>query len=827
MSEDSRDLQKLATTVHQEITSSRRYLRQNASDNDADRPIKYWLGDMDDFIEHEEHKSGVVSYDVADTIGWIMPDLMRLFFAGNRVVDFLPSHPEDEEYTEQASDYINHVFLNENRGYFVFWDAAHDGLLNRNGVIKVYWHGEPEYRIRDLTGLDQETFQQLVLRDDVEVLEHSTETQVMEAPEEAGTLEVPVHAVKVQQMLRKGRIIVKSLPTEEYFIDTEATDIHDARFHSHRYHSTRSDLIKDGYSREQIEALPVSVSLEFDEERLAREEEHDAILLNPRGDKAMEMVEVHECYIQYDMNDDGIAEWLQVIMAGGVTQSNILHWEEWGDPIPFVDLCPERVPHRFEGRSIYDSTHDIQEVKTVLLRNTMDSLYDALSPERVVVEDQIIDPDALLNPRYGEAHRVKSDVNAIKDLPKPFIGQHSFSMLEYWDNTNSRRTGVSQHSQAMDPERLQNQSATAVNLSQSMAHSKVELIGRNYKEGGMKDLFKKMLQLAVNHQDVPVTVRLRNKWVQVDPSQWSADMDAVVNTGLGTGNRDRDLMFLFRILEIQKEIMANLGPDNPVVRPSQMHNTLEKIVHGSGMPSADMFFSEVEDEVMAQWWQQRQKEMADQATQMDGQAKAFVEVEGMKVQQRNLEAQLKAATEQFKAQQDLKLEELRMSKDALQIGAKANHDAEQQAREHARQVESQAFEGRMRTIEARVKILIEALRLQQHGISPDESAIHQQLNDVVGVMSKSVEEFSKGSTAPRDVETDEEGNVLRVSTEQPSTPVPDPSDPVATDKPSTRVEDAVANLALMVGDLQQAMLAPKKVIHDPETGRISGWKPDL
>jgi hypothetical protein len=750
------DLNSLATVVQTEIQQSRRYQRQSGT-GDNERPIKYMLGEMDQYIPHDDGRSGVVSYDVADTIGWMMPDIMRLFFAGDRVVDFQPASPEDEEHTEQASDYINHVFMNENRGYFVFWDAAHDGLALRNGIMKAYWDDDPTYVVRDLTGLNEEQYQGIVNHPQVEVLEHSETVAIIDAPEDGGPMPIPTFDVKIRQMTRQGRIVVEAIPPEEYLIDTRARSVEDARFHAHRYQATRSELVKQGFDRDKVDDIPTSTLLETDEEHLAREEEYEAAIVNPRTDKAMETVEVHECYMLYDHDDDGIATWCQVIMAGGQDGRNILHWEEWGDPIPFADLCPERVPHRFEGRSVYDQTHDVQEVKTVLLRQTMDNLYDAISPERVAIEGEIIDPDALLNPRYGEVHRVKTNIDAIRDLPKTFVAAEAFGMLEYWDKMAQKRTGVSPMSAVLDPETLQNQSATQANISQSQSHSKVELTGRNYKEGGMKDLFRIMLKLAVNHQDMATTLKLRNKWVTVNPSLWNPEMDAVINTGLGTGSRDRDLGFLFRVLELQKEIVGALGPDNPVVKPSQIHNTLEKIVHGSGMQSADMFFTEVEDDVMAQWWQQKQEQEQAASQQPDPQTQAFIQVESMKAQLKDAEAKMKAALEQADMEHKGELEAMKMESDAAELGvthdfereklaAELNFQADQKEQDRAVQRENMAFTAQL-----------EQLKLSAASDKQPDQSVMSDIDRLVATIVDTAK-------TPRRVIYDDKGNVERIET---------------------------------------------------------------
>src|SRR3546814_14421006 len=54
-------------------------------------------------------------------------------------------------------------------------------------------------------------------------------------------------------------------------------------------------------------------------------------------------------------------------------------------------------------------------------------------------------------------------------------------------------------------------------------------------------------------------VRLRNKWVPVDPQEWRTRPDMTVNIGLGIGTREQNLLHLNAIWEKQKEIALSGG----------------------------------------------------------------------------------------------------------------------------------------------------------------------------------------------------------------------------------------------------------------------------
>ncbi len=133
---------------------------------DRSRAIDFYEGRVD-FLS-EPDKSSVVSHDVADTVNGILPGLLRVFLASDKIVIYEPRQREDEEGSKQATDCINYIFMNECDGYRVLHSAFHDGLLVRNGIIKHWWDKAKEYKVETLTGLTEEERQAIEFDDLVE-----------------------------------------------------------------------------------------------------------------------------------------------------------------------------------------------------------------------------------------------------------------------------------------------------------------------------------------------------------------------------------------------------------------------------------------------------------------------------------------------------------------------------------------------------------------------------------------------------------------------------------------------------------------------------------
>ncbi len=640
-SKKSMDSDDLASLVRAGISDAVSYDDTELSKRRS-KAIEYYRGEMTD-VPAMKNRSSVTSHDVSDNIGWILPGLMRVFTASDTIGVYEPQNQEDDEFAKQATDYVNYVFMRECEGYRVLSQGFHEGLLFGNGIWKHWWDNTVKYETYDYSGLDDAAFIQLVSDDDVEVLQHSAIVDVATVTDEATgqqvEQEVITHACKIKRVVERGRLMVCSIPPEEFLINSGAKSIEDATLLDHRSMRTRQSLISDGYDRKQVMQLSATSTLDDTDEMESRWKRADLDGKTVGVDPLMVEVEVHEVYLRCDFDGDGYAEWRKVVMAGSNDGGVILANDEWSDDVPFSDAVPMPEPHRWNGRSIFDELEDIQKVKTVLLRQTLDNIYLANRPQRKVLKNQVDNLDEVINPTFGGAIIMKT-LDAVQDIAVPFVADKSYPMMGYMDELSEKRTGVSRQSMALDPDALQNQTASGQMMAQSAAYAKIELYARNIAETGMKRLFRCLLRLIVRHQDHPRTIRLRDQWVDMDPRSWNSDMDVTVSVGLGSGSRDRDLMLLQQIAAKQEMILMQLGPDNGIVTVEQYANTMRKIVETAGIRNPDSYFNEITQDKL-QAMQQSQQQKPDPEVQK---AQAQIQIEQMKAQsQAQLEQQKAAA----------------------------------------------------------------------------------------------------------------------------------------------------------------------------------------
>src|SRR5262245_51520012 len=88
------------------------------------------------------------------------------------------------------------------------------------------------------------------------------------------------------------------------------------------------------------------------------------------------------------------------------------------------------------------------------------------------------------------------------------------------------------------------------------AQAKVKLIARIFAETGIRDLFNLLHAMIRKHGSRPQIVRLRNRWIAVDPRDWQKRDDMTIHVGLGTGSKTEQLAHLTSLIGLQKEALA-------------------------------------------------------------------------------------------------------------------------------------------------------------------------------------------------------------------------------------------------------------------------------
>jgi len=630
------ELRELKAQCRQEITEASGYDGGELSDSRR-RALEYYLGEP--FGNEIEGRSSVVSSDVADVVEWVMPSLMKVFASGDDVVRCEPQGPEDVALANQATDYLNYVFNRQNDGFSVMYDWFKDALIQKVGVVKVWWE-DTEYREKEeYSGLSDIELEALKAESDVEIVSQETEEVTVE---EMGMDGMPVevtsrtHEVEIVRTVPSGQVRIMAVPPEEFLINKRARSIDDARFVCHRTKKPISDLRQMGYD------VPDDVGSEdadeWNEERVARFEFDDADAIHSAiTEKSMREVWVHECYVRVDYDDDGIAELRKVTLVGDLVLDN-----EEVDAVPFASITPIKIPHKFHGLSLADLVMDLQLVKSTIMRNLLDNAYQQNFGRYAVLEGQV-NLDDLLTARPGGVVRVRSP-GAVSRLDTPTLEPYTFQMLDYLDGIREERSGVSRNGQGLNEGALKShQTASGVAQVMTAAQQRVELIARVFAETGVKELFRKMYRLVINHEKEERLIRLRNEFVPIQPMYWNADPDLTVTVGLGYGNKDQNLMHLTQISQMMQMVAAN-GGVGTLIQPINIYNLMAEILKNSGIKNVNDFITPVPPGPPPE-----QPDIQQQALEMEAQLR-MQELQ-LKMQEAQVDAQIKQQEMELKKEE--------------------------------------------------------------------------------------------------------------------------------------------------------------------------------
>jgi hypothetical protein len=121
------------------------------------------------------------------------------------------------------------------------------------------------------------------------------------------------------------------------------------------------------------------------------------------------------------------------------------------------------------------------------------------------------------------------------------------------------------------------------------ATQRIEMIARVFAETGVKDMFKLIYANVVKYQDAARIVRLRGKYIPVDPRSWVSNMDLTITVGLGNADPEQRYAALAQILAIQEKLIQ-AGGMGTLVDQNKIYNTISKIVEVAGYKSPEQFF---------------------------------------------------------------------------------------------------------------------------------------------------------------------------------------------------------------------------------------------
>jgi hypothetical protein len=611
---------------------------------DRARALDYYKGLHEGYVQKDLPVSGnsrskVVTSEVADMVETSLPDLMEIFTNGDDVLTFRPVGDEDEDAAEQESDYVRHVFFNENDGWMLLYNAFKDALISKTGIFKFYWDIDPEYEEYE-TEVDEMGLQELQALG-LELVDQSE-------PDEMG-----IRQVTVAKMVRDGRIVVENVAPEDFAVTRYhgQVSLRDADYVAHRTRVTLQDLRARGYDEDLLATLHEAEDHDEDVD-YARDVAYENQDEEDPGSDDLKEVEVIEHYIRLDSQKDGDTQLYRIVT--GNHERVILELEKRAQ-VEFAAICPFPMPHRFYGQSVADKTVPIQKWKTSLSRLANDAYAFSLHARTEVAKDELVPGMTLeqLADHSPGKHIVTRSGNGLKQHDSNANPGDYLTMLEYVSTVAESRTGIARNAQGLNPDTLHDTKGGAEILI-GAAQKRVRLMARLFAETGLRDLFMGIHELLRSNATMRQTARLKGKWVPVDPSSWKRRNDMDIHIGVGSGGRQQELQAVREFSQVLTSLVElQGGPTGPVVTPQGIYAFADHYGDRLGIRGVERFITDPEPAMQQQAMQPPQPDPEMQAQMAEMQRKQQEFMAKMSLEQQK--AYLKAQTDQMKMEMEGKL----------------------------------------------------------------------------------------------------------------------------------------------------------------------------
>jgi len=511
-------------------------------------------------------RSSLVATDVADTVEWMLPGLLRPFVTSQDALQARARKPEFAEGAKQVEDYLRWLFWKKNRGFHILAQWFKDALIQKVGFVKISTVDVEEDTEENYEGLSE---QQMV------ALSNDKEGKII-GQEMVQGLFGPVYNATFKRTTKTRKATIKPCPPEEIRVHPRARWGEPVQFIAHVFYKTKQDLEADGYDLSNA-----SSDMGWNMEEIERVSTQTPWFYD-QSDGEMGQYRFSECYIRLDQDEDGVAEWLKIGLIGEtVATLNGKDDIEKVDDHPFEWFCPSPMPHTFFGLCPADQAIEPQRFRTSLLRSCADNVYLSVNKRMGIVEGDV-EVDDVLNNRPGGIIRMKN-ANALVPIEQNGLDAGAWQMIEWAERWREDRTGFSKQTQGIDPD-IFNATKGGTEILTGRADMRVELIARHASDA-VERMFVKLLKVVSLYQNTPKLAELqKGAWATIDPRDWHKQYEIELEVGLGTGDKDKQVAFLGGMLPVFEKLAMN-----SVIDPAGALQAAKNMMEFAGLPNPEQY----------------------------------------------------------------------------------------------------------------------------------------------------------------------------------------------------------------------------------------------
>lgn len=510
--------------------------------------------------------SDLVSTDVADTIEWALPSLMKVFTGSDEVITIAGVTEEDDTKAETMQELLVYQLQRQNNFFTVLYNWMKDSLIVGMGIIKCYWERTEGY-----------TTETAVLNN--EALQALTQTGVtiedIQGPDQFGDFSVTYQL----PYYRKNAPKLENILVSEFLYSPDAKSLEEANFVAHKRKVTMSYLREREAQGVYANIDDIRVNGNYNGMNVDQVEQvigDNYVDINKDEQTARQEVIIYECYTKIDINNDGILEDMIITICG----DTIIRMEQnYMGRHPFFAISPTKDPHRiWVKRSYAELIGELQDLKVALTRQIMQNVALTNDP-KMLLDESAINIDDFVQGR--KVIRMKAG-HSMNEVAMPMnitpLAPQTFQFLEWIEGQKENRTGITRYNQGLDANSL-NKTATGISAILGQSAQRLELVARMFAETGLSELFRFMVSLNQKFIDQQTVIRLTNKELKISPEDLDGSFDLIVNAGISIATKESTIMATQTLLTALMQ--ANAG-GYMVSTPENIYNLFKKWIESIG-----------------------------------------------------------------------------------------------------------------------------------------------------------------------------------------------------------------------------------------------------
>lgn len=510
--------------------------------------------------------SDLVSTDVADTIEWALPSLMKVFTGSDEVITIAGVTEEDDTKAETMQELLVYQLQRQNNFFTVLYNWMKDSLIVGMGIIKCYWERTEGY-----------TTETAVINN--EALQALTQTGVtiedIQGPDQFGDFSVTYQL----PYYRKNAPKLENILVSEFLYSPDAKSLEEANFVAHKRKVTMSYLREREAQGVYANIDDIRVNGNYNGMNVDQVEQvigDSYVDINKDEQTARQEVVIYECYTKIDINNDGILEDMIITICG----DTIIRMEQnYMGRHPFFAISPTKDPHRiWVKRSYAELIGELQDLKVALTRQIMQNVALTNDP-KMLLDESAINIDDFVQGR--KVIRMKAG-HSMNEVAMPMnitpLAPQTFQFLEWIEGQKENRTGITRYNQGLDANSL-NKTATGISAILGQSAQRLELVARMFAETGLSELFRFMVSLNQKFIDQQTVIRLTNKELKISPEDLDGSFDLIVNAGISIATKESTIMATQTLLTALMQ--ANAG-GYMVSTPENIYNLFKKWIESIG-----------------------------------------------------------------------------------------------------------------------------------------------------------------------------------------------------------------------------------------------------